>query len=51
MELETGVVANANGSARARRWGADVLVGVKVEVSDATARLGLGLLGCVVVCV
>lgn len=32
MELETGIVSNASGSARLRLANTDVLVGVKTEI-------------------
>lgn len=32
MELETGVVSNASGSARLRLANTDILVGVKTEI-------------------
>eukprot|EP00055_Hartaetosiga_balthica_P007830 m.27615 g.27615 ORF g.27615 m.27615 type:complete len:280 (-) comp5960_c0_seq1:75-914(-) len=34
LEVQSGVVSNANGSARAKLMGTDILVGVKLEVSD-----------------
>lgn len=37
MELETGLLANANGSARIRLASTDVLVGIKAELSEPLA--------------
>lgn len=38
MEIETGIVSNASGSARLRLANTDVLVGVKTEIDEPNPR-------------
>eukprot|EP00730_Choanoeca_flexa_P005430 TRINITY_DN11938_c6_g7_i5.p1 TRINITY_DN11938_c6_g7~~TRINITY_DN11938_c6_g7_i5.p1 ORF type:complete len:296 (+),score=61.07 TRINITY_DN11938_c6_g7_i5:173-1060(+) len=40
FEVESNIVSNASGSCRVRRWGTEVLAGVKVEAAEPTGREG-----------